>query len=320
MTRSSRPWSRGTSCRAHAVPRAHQRAGRGWRTLWRPSRSPQRSAPLSRPCISSPTPPPRPARPHSSQRDVRPDAASGRDAARAACSAHRRPCPRHACRRFFRLAPPDGDQQSETLGGTSRCTWHSSSCSICCSHVQARPRPPTAPPVAADDVEPDSLHAPMYREQLRSLHRVLATCLCARGLPQALYVRAQRLYDAFKALAPIEGGDGIGAGGAGGGSGNGLLTVKESALEIALSHPFHRRVCQGACRPVCRVSQARARCHLAPRSASPSTWRAHPSRRRPNGRRTRAICARCRLRCRPRRLGHRCLGLHRFGVNAADCR
>ena len=81
--------------------------------------------------------------------------------------------------------------------------------------------PHTAPPVAADDVEPDSLHAPMHREQLRSLQRDLATCLCARGLPQALYACAQRLYDAFKALAPVEGGDGIGPGGAGGGSAGG---------------------------------------------------------------------------------------------------
>jgi hypothetical protein len=98
--------------------------------------------------------------------------------------------------------------------------------------------PHTAPPVAADDVEPDSLHAPMHREQLRSLQRDLATCLCARGLPQALYACAQRLYDAFKALAPVEGGDGIGAGGAGGGSGNGLLTVKETAPEMRTLAPF----------------------------------------------------------------------------------
>ena len=98
--------------------------------------------------------------------------------------------------------------------------------------------PHTAPPVAADDVEPDSLHAPMHREQLRSLQRDLATCMCARGLPQALYACAQRLYDAFKALAPVEGGDGIGAGGAGGGSGNGLLTVKETAPEMRTLAPF----------------------------------------------------------------------------------
>ena len=98
--------------------------------------------------------------------------------------------------------------------------------------------PHTTPPVAADDVEPDSLHAPMHREQLRSLQRDLATCMCARGLPQALYACAQRLYDAFKALAPVEGGDGIGPGGAGGGSGNGLLTVKELAPELRTLVPF----------------------------------------------------------------------------------